>query len=158
MKVSASAKTGSEGCTAVKTGVHREYKLPTLFDTMHMPRQLHYNRMILSIPPSLYGSQRINRVTALCIPPKLCAKAPNAIFITTSLHLKRCCAYATGDEPLAPLGKEMDPPTPIFSFCKLSNFSDIMLPNTIEGDVFLRAPDKRAFRPKSRAGAFPLLS
>jgi hypothetical protein len=58
-----------------------------------------------------------------------------------------------GDEPLAPLRRELDPPTPIFSFCKLSNFSDIMLPNTIEGDVFLRAPDKRAFRPKSRAGA-----
>ncbi|BDA45764.1 Protein O-glucosyltransferase 2 [Coccomyxa sp. Obi] len=57
-----------------------------------------------------------------------------------------------GDEPLAPLRRELDPPTPIFSFCKLSNFSDIMLPNTIEGDVFLRAPDKRAFRPKSRAG------
>jgi hypothetical protein len=41
----------------------------------------------------------------------------------------------------------------VFSFCKLANYSDIMLPNTIEGDVFLRAPDKRAFRPKSRAGA-----
>jgi hypothetical protein len=45
------------------------------------------------------------------------------------------------------------PPTPVFSFCKQgANFSDIMLPNTIEGDVFVRPPDKRAFRPKSRAG------
>jgi hypothetical protein len=60
---------------------------------------------------------------------------------------------AAGDEPLAPLSGEADPPTPIFSFCKLANFSDIMLPNTIEGDVFLRPPEKRAFRPKSRAGA-----
>ena len=45
------------------------------------------------------------------------------------------------------------PPTPIFSFCKTPEYSDIMIPNTIEGDVFVRPKDKRAFRPKSRAGA-----
>ena len=44
------------------------------------------------------------------------------------------------------------PPTPIFSFCKTPEYSDIMIPNTIEGDVFVRPKDKRAFRPKSRAG------
>ncbi len=50
----------------------------------------------------------------------------------------------------------MQPPTPIFSFCKAgADFSDIMLPNTIEGDVFVRPLDKRAFRPRSRAGAAP---
>lgn len=44
------------------------------------------------------------------------------------------------------------PPTPIFSFCKTPEYSDIMIPNTIEGDVFVRPKDKRAFRRKSRAG------
>ena len=64
--------------------------------------------------------------------------------------------WSTGDEPLAPLHPSMQPPTPIFSFCKAgANFSDIMLPNTIEGDVFVRPMDKRAFRPRSRAGTRP---
>ena len=59
-----------------------------------------------------------------------------------------------GDEPLAPLQAAVQPPTPIFSFCKQgAGYSDIMLPNTIEGDVFVRPLDKRAFRPRSRAGA-----
>ena len=57
-----------------------------------------------------------------------------------------------GDSPLAPMKKEIDPPTPIFSFCKTPDYSDIMIPNTIEGDVFIRPAAKRAFRPKSRAG------
>lgn len=57
-----------------------------------------------------------------------------------------------GDSPLAPLEKDVVPPTPIFSFCKTPKYSDIMLPNTIEGDVFVRPKAKRAFRPKSRAG------
>lgn len=57
-----------------------------------------------------------------------------------------------GDYPLAPMEKGVVPPTPIFSFCKTPEFSDIMLPNTIEGDVFVRPAAKRAFRPKSRAG------
>ena len=48
--------------------------------------------------------------------------------------------------------KEIKPPTPIFSFCKTRNYSDIMLPNVIEGDVFVRPKAKRAFRPDSRAG------
>ncbi|CAL5220281.1 g2266 [Coccomyxa viridis] len=57
-----------------------------------------------------------------------------------------------GDSPLALLRKEISPPTPIFSFCKTRNYSDIMLPNIIEGDVFVRPKAKRAFRPNSRAG------
>ena len=71
------------------------------------------------------------------------------------LHTSRTACLGAGDEPLAPLQAEVQPPTPVFSFCKLANFSDIMLPNTIEGDVFLRPPDKRAFRPKPRAGRAP---
>ncbi len=57
-----------------------------------------------------------------------------------------------GDSPLALLRKEISPPTPIFSFCKTRNYSDILLPNIIEGDVFVRPKAKRAFRPNSRAG------
>ena len=57
-----------------------------------------------------------------------------------------------GDSPLALMQKEIKPPTPIFSFCKTRNYSDIMLPNIIEGDVFVRPQAKRAFRPDSRAG------
>ena len=60
--------------------------------------------------------------------------------------------HHAGDSPLAPMKKEVDPPTPIFSFCKTPDYSDIMIPNTIEGDVFIRPAAKRAFRPKSRAG------
>ena len=60
--------------------------------------------------------------------------------------------HHAGDSPLAPMKKEVDPPTPIFSFCKTPEYSDIMIPNTIEGDVFIRPAAKRAFRPQSRAG------
>ena len=33
------------------------------------------------------------------------------------------------------------PPDPLFSFCKTRDYSDILLPNTIEGDVFVRPRD-----------------
>ena len=38
------------------------------------------------------------------------------------------------------------------SFCKTDKFSDILIPNIIEGDVFLRPADKSAYRARSRAG------
>ena len=56
--------------------------------------------------------------------------------------------HHAGDSPLAPVRKEVNPPTPIFSFCKTPEYSDIMIPNTIEGDVFVRPAAKRAFRPQ----------
>ena len=38
------------------------------------------------------------------------------------------------------------PPPPVFSFCVTPAFADIPLPNTIEGDVFVRAPARAAGR------------
>jgi hypothetical protein len=68
-----------------------------------------------------------------------------------SSHMRGILVRA-GDSPLAPITADVVPPTPIFSFCKTPEYSDIMIPNTIEGDVFVRPKDKRAFRRRSRAG------
>lgn len=50
------------------------------------------------------------------------------------------------DEPQAAWagGASAPPPAPVFSFCVTPAYADIPLPNTIEGDVFVRAPGKAA--------------
>lgn len=40
------------------------------------------------------------------------------------------------------------PPNPLFSFCKTDDYSDILLPNTIEGDVFVRPRDGSSMKEK----------
>lgn len=55
------------------------------------------------------------------------------------------------DEPLAQL-KASAEPTPLLAFCKTPGFSDILIPNTLEGDIYNRPPDKKGDRKKSQSG------
>lgn len=54
-----------------------------------------------------------------------------------------------------------NPPDPLFSFCKTRDYADILIPNTIEGDVFVRPRDgkkrkrKMHFPPLDVADATP---
>eukprot|EP00884_Botryococcus_braunii_P016709 jgi/Botrbrau1/3721/Bobra.0363s0008.2 len=56
------------------------------------------------------------------------------------------------DEMRAPLPKDGSLPSPLMSFCKTEGYSDILIPNTIEGDVFLRPPQHSSLSPTIRAG------
>lgn len=53
------------------------------------------------------------------------------------------------DEPLA---RDEHPPVPLLSFCRPKGMIDILMPNTIEGDVF---PDEEWYNNKKVAGPRP---
>ena len=48
------------------------------------------------------------------------------------------------------------PPYPLFSFCKTRDYADILLPNTIEGDVFVRPRDGKKKKRKNPSSLPPL--
>lgn len=139
-------------------GSERARLIPTYHSLIQRVRlRVKLPDMVIPLNPGKPNSSCSSRSWNYCPIHVLPIKPVNIAFLSSALEpvpafQPEACLWYAGDEPLAPLKKELHPPTPVFSFCKLSNYSDIMLPNTIEGDVFIRAPEKRAFRPKSRAG------
>ena len=69
----------------------------------------------------------------------------------------RAASTATGSRhqrssPSSPRSRHSSPPpNPLFSFCKTGDYADILLPNTIEGDVFVRPRDGGRRRKKPSA-------
>lgn len=52
----------------------------------------------------------------------------------------------------SPMPKDGSTVLPLMSFCKTKGFADILIPNTIEGDVFVRPLEHSSVSPRNRAG------
>ena len=60
-------------------------------------------------------------------------------------------ARSQADEPQSPAGGA-GAPRLVLGYCRDDNSTDVMIPNTGDGDIFWRRKQRAAYRPRCRAG------
>ena len=71
-----------------------------------------------------------------------------------SVLLCNLCLILQADEPQSPIvdGGIWHMPRLLLGYCRDGNSSDVMIPDTAEGDLFWRRKQRAAYRPTCRAG------